>query len=104
MIELPHRKQILPPFRQDLQLFQGPDEPDGSPSYNLLDPVKGQYYKIAWGESLIIKFFEPGMTVEELCKTINTRSTLKVTPEEVKSFFEDAGRHNLLNLPKLRRG
>ena len=100
MIELPYKKQFLPPFRQDLQLFQGPDEPDGAPSFNLLDPVKGQYYKITWGESLIIKLFNPGMSVEDLCHAINLKSTLKVTADEVKAFFEDAHRYNLLVVPK----
>ncbi len=98
-MEISIEKQVLPSFRKDLQLYQGPDEADGSPSFNVYDPVKGQYYKISWGESLIIKLHRPGLTVEQLCEIINHRSTLKVTPAEIYGYFQDAGRHNLLAYP-----
>jgi putative peptide zinc metalloprotease protein len=93
-------KKTLPLFRQDLELYQGPDDPDGSPSFNIFDPVKSQYYKISWGESLIIKNLKADMTVDDLCNALNANTTLKVTPAEVKRFFEDAARHNLLSLPR----
>lgn len=100
MVELNQYKKVLPLFREDLELFQGPDNPDGSPSFNIHDPIKGQYYKISWGESLIIKHLKPGMTINDLCESLNSKTTLKVTPDEIKYYFEDAAKHNLLSLPR----
>lgn len=92
-------QQFLPQFRQDLELFRGPDEADGSPTYNLLDPVTAKYYKIKWGEALILNYLRPKMTLDELCKEIETHTTLKVSPDEIKQFFAEAFRHHLLALP-----
>lgn len=90
----------LPPFRQDLKVYKGPDDADGSPTYNLFDPVRAQYYKVSWGESLILTHFKPGMTPNDLLKEIEKQTTLKLTFEDVKFFFEDALRHNLLSYNK----
>lgn len=100
MIEANPGKKPLPLFRQDLELYQGPEEPDGSPSFNIYDPVRRQYYKISWAESLIIKHLKSDMTVEDLCATLNKNTTIKVTPTDVRYFFEEAAKHNLLSLPR----
>lgn len=90
----------LPRFRRDLALYRGPDDADGSPTYNLFDPIKGQYYKISWEESLILQIFRSGMTLKQLCSEVSANTTLKMTPDEVKFFFEDAIRYNLLDIRK----
>lgn len=90
----------LPPFRSDLQLYKGPDDVDGSPTYNLFDPIRAQYYKVSWGESLIIKHYRSGMKPNDLIKEIEQNTTLKISFDDIKYFFEDAHRHNLLSLAK----
>lgn len=86
----------LPMFRRDLQMFPGPDEPDGSPTHNLFDPVRGQFFRVSWTESLIFQLLRPGMTMPDLIKAIESHSTLKVTPEELTLFFQEAMTSNLL--------
>lgn len=93
-------EQPLPQFRKDLKLYQGPDDPDGSPTFNLLDPVKVQYYRISWAESQIFKFLKEGMTLSDLCEEINRYSTIKAVPEELQEFFQQARLLNLLDLPR----
>ncbi|MEM1282548.1 MAG: HlyD family efflux transporter periplasmic adaptor subunit [Chlamydiota bacterium] len=90
----------LPLFRKDLELYDGPEESDGSPTFNLYDPAIAKYYKINWAESLVIECHKPGMTLVELTEEINTRTTLNVTKEEVKLFFIDAFGHDLLAVMK----
>ncbi len=90
----------LPQFRKDLQLYKGPDEIDGSPTYNLFDPVRAQYYKVSWSEALILQHLRPGMTPDDLLKEINSTSTLKITAGDIQFFFEDALRHHLLAVPR----
>lgn len=90
----------LPKFRYDLRLYKGPNDLDGSPTFSLFDPVKGQYYKINWRQSLILQSLHPGMTINELCLELNARTVAKITPEDIKDFFEDALRYNLLETKK----
>lgn len=91
---------ILPLFRKDLTLYRGPSEPDGSPTFSLYDPIRTQYFKINWAESLILRFLRPEMYVDELCEEINKHSTLHMTPKDVIPFFNDAYRNGLLALPR----
>lgn len=90
----------LPSFRQDLKLYKGPQNSDGSPTYNLFDPIRAQYFKVSWEESLILANFKPGMTPKELLNVIENQTTLKLTVSDIKGFFEDAYRHNLLAYAK----
>ncbi len=86
----------LPLFRADLSFFTGPLEPDGSPTYSLYDPVRAQYFKINWAESLVFKLLTPGMTMRELIKAIESHSTLKVTADDLEMMFQDAAVNGLL--------
>lgn len=100
MVELITEDKPLPLLRKDLELYEGPNEADGSPTFNLYDPVIAKYYKINWAESLVLEYQKPGMTLSQLTEEINKSSTLKVTDQEIKFFFIDAFRHNLLSLMK----
>lgn len=90
----------LPQIRKDLHLYKGPIDVDGSPTYNIFDPIKAQYYKINWEQSLILQNLRPGITLTELCHEINTETTTKVTPELIKEFFEHALSFDLLDIQK----
>src|SRR5215467_9610831 len=92
--------KTLPLFRKDLRLYRGPNDPDGSPTYNLLDPISGQYYKINWKESLIFKCLKPNMSSEQLAENVNHISTLKVAPQDIERFFKQCAELNLLRLPR----
>lgn len=93
-------KRVLPLFRKDLQIYRGPDESDGSPTFNLLDPIKGQYYKLSWKESLIFRTLKPDMTSSDLADEVNKISTLKITAQEIEQFFFQLAGLDLLRLPK----
>lgn len=90
----------LPLLRRDLKIFQGPDEPDGSPTFSIFDPLRAQYFRIAWGESEIIRLSYPGISLNKLIDRLKNESTLKTNPEEVLQFFNMAHRLNLLEQTK----
>lgn len=97
--EIAPEDKPLAMFREDLRFYPGPREPDGSPTYSLFDPIKGQYYRITWTEHQIFLWLRPGITLSELIKEIEAHSTLKVTKEEIAKFFTDALNYNLLKVP-----
>lgn len=88
--------QRLPSLRKDLQLFRGPDDSDGSPTYNVYDPVRAKYFKISWAEAAILENIHPDMTAGELIAALTAHTTLKVTLSELTLFFQDAARQGLL--------
>ena len=90
----------LPLFRKDLEMFPGPDDVDGSPTYKLFDPVTGRFFRVTWGEATILRLLKPGLTAEQLQKRIELKSSLHVTAEELEYFFEDAKRNGLTEVPK----
>ena len=92
----PKQEYPLPHLRQDIKFYRGPDEADGSPTFNLYDPVIAKYYKISWGEATILQQLRPGMTATQLAAAVNKVATFNVTPEEINGFFLDASRNNLL--------
>lgn len=95
-----HPNHPLPRFRADLSLYKGPLDLDGSPTYSLFDPVKAQYYKINWRQHLIVKSLRSGMTLNELFNELNAQTAAKVTRDDIKSFFDDALRYDLLEVQK----
>lgn len=90
----------LPMLRADLRMYRGPDEDDGSPTFSLFDPVRAQYFKIKWAEALVVKYLRPGMTLGQLKEVISQHSTLRLSNEEVMSFFEDSQKSALLETPR----
>ncbi len=92
----PEEEKPLPQFRQDLKLVKAPDDADGSPAYNLYDPVRARYFRLNWAEALVFQLVVPGMTLKELVLELQKRTTLDITEEEMSIFFDDAERHNLL--------
>lgn len=89
----------LAPFRKDLSTFPGPSESDGTPTYVLFDPVKGQYYKISLVQMIIMRLFKPNMSFDQLLIAVNEQSTFKISSEELKEVFTQAARLNLLEIP-----
>lgn len=100
MAEFIEDDKPLPQFRKDLEVFEGPSESDGSPTFNIYDPIKVKYFKITWAESIIFKNLTPGMTLNQLNEFINNHTTLSVTKDDLKFFFLDALRQDLLNVPR----
>lgn len=88
----------LPMFREDLILHPGPTDPDGCPTYNVQDPLTGQYFKITWAEAHVMQAMRPGMTAEDIVKKLAKTTTLRLTPDEVEQFFTQAAQLKLLNV------
>src|ERR1700688_1143013 len=88
----------LPRFRKDLKIYNGPLEDDGSPTFNIYDPVKGQFFKISWKESLIFKSFTEELSSEELAAKISHQFPIEVTSQDIDHFFLQASALGLLRL------
>ncbi len=88
----------LPIFRRDLELYPGPEEVDGSPTFNLYDPIRAKFFKLTWAEALIFQHHKQGMKLDDLAEDVEKTTTLRVTKDQIKFFFFDAYQQELLAL------
>lgn len=97
---MPDKSPLLAPFRKDLLIYKGPPELDGTPTYSLFDPIKGQYYKVTWAHALVMRILTPRMSLDELVKQVNARSSLKVTEEDIIEILNESAYLGLLAISK----
>lgn len=87
-------------FRKDLLVYPGPAESDGTPTYTLFDPLKGQYFKISWVQAIVMRVFQPGMSIAELLAAVKDRTTLTIELKDIEQIFMGAAQMNLLAIDK----
>ncbi|MGD9852323.1 MAG: site-2 protease family protein [Nitrospirales bacterium] len=84
----------LPPLREDLQIFPGTPTPEGVPTWNILDPVRQQYFQIGWTAYHILSQWSAG-TAKKIVTRVTDTTTANITVQDVKAFMEFLYRHNL---------
>ncbi len=85
----------LPVLRLDLEIFSGPEEEDGSPTYVVHDPVLTAFNKIGWEEAMVLMRLRRGQTLFALIRELRQQTTLRAKPDEIFALCEDAERHGL---------
>lgn len=86
----------LPRLRGDLEVYKGPDDADGTPTYNIHDPVTATYYKISWVEAEVINKLQKGLNVNQLIKELEAGTTLRLTVDDVFQFVKQLQMQGLL--------
>ncbi|MFW5858358.1 MAG: site-2 protease family protein, partial [Planctomycetota bacterium] len=91
--------QALPPLRRDLEFYEGPAEPDGSPTYNIFDPVSGRYSKVGWAEAEVLRRLRGDATLAEVDAALRRETTVRASREDLQALCADAVRNNLTAAP-----
>lgn len=84
----------LPPLREDLQILPGTATPEGVPTWNVLDPVRHQYFQIGWTAYHMLSNWSAG-TAKQIVRRVTDTTTVKVSVQDVRAFIEFLYRHNL---------
>lgn len=77
----------LPPLRDELILHPGPAGWDGSPSWTLEDPLRGQFFRIGWLEKTLLSRWSLG-SVEQIVAETHQALPLTITAEDVRAFSQ----------------
>jgi len=80
------REVALPPLREDLRLISGAPAPDGSPTWLLVDPVRGKYFQIGWAAYQMLSRWN-GRSAETLLSHIHAETTCRVTSQDIDNFL-----------------
>ena len=84
----------LPPLRDDLHILRGTPTPEGVPTWNILDPVRHQYFQIGWAAFQMLSQWQVGMA-KQLVSQVSGTTTAKVTLADVRELMDFLYRHNL---------
>lgn len=88
----------LAQLREDISLFEGPTNPDGSPTWNLHDPLRNQYFRIGWQEFEFLSRWRSG-SAAALVEQVNNESTLTVSLEQLQALQRFLTLNNIVILP-----
>lgn len=76
---------ILPPLREDIQLLVGPSALDGSPTWNIFDPVRNKYFRIGWTAFQLLSRWDQENTAD-LIATIREQTTCHIDRKDIEDF------------------
>ncbi|MEX1165605.1 MAG: HlyD family efflux transporter periplasmic adaptor subunit [Hydrogenophaga sp.] len=87
----------LPRIRDELQLFPGAPNDDGTPAWIIQDPVNNRFYRIGWIDfELLIHWAD--FDAEALVAEVNAQTPLNVTPADVRNLVIFLSDNQLLRI------
>ncbi|NKB36758.1 MAG: biotin/lipoyl-binding protein [Gammaproteobacteria bacterium] len=90
----PQQAVYLPLLREDLQLLKGPADLDGSPTWNIYDPVCNSYFRIGWAAFQILSRWNVG-TLNGVLDKVSNETTAKIDEEDVNAVITFLHANNL---------
>lgn len=86
----------LPAWREDLALQSAPRGHDGSPYWNLYDPVRNRFFRIGWLEFLLLSNWQTGITIDQLCQRVCSSSPIAASADDAIALIQFLQQHELL--------
>jgi putative peptide zinc metalloprotease protein len=85
----------VPPLRPELQIYPGPADSGGAPTWTVHDPVRDRNFRIGWLEGEILSRWGSG-TASEIASRVTLETTLNVSVDNVIAFGNFLSVHGLL--------
>jgi len=77
----------LPSLREDLKLYRGPDALDGSPTWNIFDPIRNKYFRIGWSAFQLLSRWSLG-NANKILEKIKNETVCNISHENIKELTE----------------
>ena len=90
----PQQDLALPVLRDDLQILSGTPTAEGVPTWNILDPVRQQYFQIGWSAFQLLSQWHLG-SATRLIDVVSRSTTVEATQRDVMELIQFLYRHNL---------
>jgi putative peptide zinc metalloprotease protein len=88
----------LPPLREDLRLVAGASAADGSPTWVIVDLVRGKYFQIGWAAYQILSRWA-AKPAEALLAEIHAETTCRATMQDVENLLRFLYANHLMRDP-----
>lgn len=89
---------MLPPLREDLRLMAGTSAADGSPTWVIVDPVRGKYFQIGWAAYQILSRWT-AQSVGSILDQIHKDTTCRATKQDVEDLLRFLYANHLMRDP-----
>src|SRR5947207_5414681 len=86
----------LPPIREDLRLYPGSPQADGTPTWRILDPIRNSFFEIGWLEFELLARWRQHGDAESLMARLAAETTLRPALEEVQELIAFLAHNQLL--------
>ncbi len=77
----------LPALREDLKLLRGPAALDGSPTWNIFDPVRNKYFRIGWSAFQLLSRWHSGNS-KAILNRVRNETVCNITLDNLKELTE----------------
>lgn len=94
----PKQDAALPPLREDLRLIAGAAAVDGSPTWVIVDPVRGKYFQIGWAAYQILSRWAV-RSAEAVLAQIHADTTCRATKQDVEDLLRFLYANHLMRDP-----
>lgn len=78
----------LPALREDIALQKAAPGRDGTPHWNLYDPVRNRFFRIGWLEFELLSRWREGLEAEALCAAVRTETPLQADVEDALMLLQ----------------
>ena len=95
---IPKQDVVLPPLREDLRLIAGASAADGSPTWVIVDPVRGKYFQIGWAAYQILSRWA-ARSLEAVLAQIHADTTCRATKQDVEDLIRFLYANHLMRDP-----
>ncbi|HKQ36213.1 MAG TPA: HlyD family efflux transporter periplasmic adaptor subunit [Nitrospiraceae bacterium] len=95
---LPKQDVALPPLREDLRLIAGASAADGSPTWVIVDQVRGKYFQIGWAAYQILSHWSGG-SAEVVLSQIHAETTCRATAQDIDDLLRFLYGNHLMREP-----
>jgi|GEM_PF-1209819 len=86
----------LPALKPGLDVVDGPRSHFGAPTAIVYDPASNEHYRFDWKAATMLRHWQPGITVMELCHTLSAETAAHINPETVGAFIDVLQEHDLV--------
>ncbi len=94
----PKQDVALPPVREDIRIIDGASSADGSPTWVIVDPVRGKYFQIGWAAYQILSRWS-AQTAEAILAQIHADTTCRATKQDVENLLRFLYANHLMRDP-----
>ncbi len=95
---IPKQDLVLPPLREDLRLIDGASAADGSPTWVIVDPVRGKYFQIGWAAYQILSRWS-GRSAQVILSQIHADTTCRATTQDIDDLLRFLYVNHLMREP-----
>ena len=95
---LPKHDVPLSPLREDLRLIVGASSADGSPTWVIVDPVRGKYFQIGWAAHQILSRWA-AQSAEVILEQIHRDTTCRATKQDIEDLLRFLYANHLMRDP-----